>query len=190
VTSGPRGYCGEGPGGTEALLAGAGVVLAPGLYAFVDGNHLGGVGVALVEVTDDEPRVVAEISSSVLDVFTGADIEALGSTEEIRGALARLRNVLAELAALYAALVRVRAGSRLTVVHDYEGVAAWMEGRWRMTDVAVRAIVDACRELAVDKRLTVKFHHQPGHRSSWAGRHDFARFNARADALAVKGSWT
>jgi hypothetical protein len=44
---------------TEALLAGTGAALAPGPYAFVDGNHLGGVGVILVEARSDEPWTVA-----------------------------------------------------------------------------------------------------------------------------------
>ena len=32
----------------EAMLRGEGTALTPGLWAFVDGNHLGGVGVVIV----------------------------------------------------------------------------------------------------------------------------------------------
>jgi ribonuclease HI len=172
----------------DALLAGTGVVLAPGFYAFVDGNHLGGVGVVLVEVTSDEPRVVAEVAASVTNVFAGAGIASLDSARAIRQVLGRLRNVLAELGGLYAALAEAAAGSQLTVIHDFEGVGAWMEGRWRAQDAVVREVVAACQALAREKSLRLTFLHQPGHRSSWVGRHDLARFNARADALAVKGA--
>src|SRR5437870_10581323 len=63
----------------EAMLRGDGVALGPGRYAFVDGNHLGGVGVVLVEQKPDGSREVKEISTSVASVFASAKIPFLTS---------------------------------------------------------------------------------------------------------------
>ena len=90
----------------EAMLRGEGTELEPGLYAFVDGNHLGGVGVVIVErAASGDPEIVA-----------------------------------------------------------------------------------ACRDLIGRRRLAVRFRHQRGHAAAWAGRDDFAHFNARADALASEAA--
>lgn len=173
----------------EAMLRGEGPRLAPGLYGFVDGNHLGGVGVVLVERAEGgEPAVVEAIGMTVTQVFLGAGVASLASEAAIREALARLRNVLAELGALHLLLRIVPEGASLTVVHDYEGVGAWMEGRWRAKDPTVAEIVGACRALVRDRRLTVAFRRQPGHQATWAGADDFAHFNARADALAAEAA--
>jgi len=175
----------------EAILAGTGVVLPPGLYAFTDGNNLGGVGVVVVRVADNqsaEPDVVREIATSVDQIFSGAAIPGLDSDQAIGEALARLANILSEMAGLYAALAELPEGVEVTIIHDYEGVGAFMqEGRWRAKDPIVRAVVSASRELVERKKLRLQFVHQRGHMSTWAGRHDLARFNARADALAAQG---
>jgi len=49
-------------------------------------------------------------------------------------------------------------------------------------------IVAACRALIGRRRLAVRFRRQRGHAASWAGRDDFAHFNARADALATEAA--
>jgi ribonuclease HI len=121
-------------------------------------------------------------------VFAGAGLPSLATRPAIAAALRRLRNVLAELAALHLALRLVAEGSALTVVHDYEGVGAWLEGRWRAKDPLVAEIVESCRALIGRRRLAVRFRHQRGHAASWAGRDDFAHFNARADALATEAA--
>ncbi|HEY7519091.1 MAG TPA: ribonuclease H family protein [Methylomirabilota bacterium] len=172
----------------EAMLRGEGAALAPGLYAFVDGNHLGGVGVVLVDAGGEEPTVVDALGMTVRDVFMGGGVASLAAPKAIATALIRLRNILAELAALYLALRIGPEGAALTVVHDYEGVGAWMTGRWKTKDPLVAEIVAACTALASARRLTLTFRHQRGHQSSWAGRDDFAHFNARADALATEAA--
>ena len=172
----------------EAMLRGEGATLTPGLYAFVDGNHLGGVGVVLVDATAEEPMVVEALGMTVTEVFTGGTVASLTQPTAIATALARLRNILAELAALYLALRLAPPGASLTVVHDYEGVGAWMTGRWKTKDPLVAEIVAACHALASARRLTLSFRHQRGHQSSWAGRDDFAHFNSRADALATEAA--
>ena len=169
----------------EAILRGEGRGLPPGLHGFVDGNHLGGIGVVLVQQRDDgEPVVVDEIGTTVFQALPGSGIRSLHTAASIRDALARLRNVLAELGALHLLLRLVPDGAAVTVVHDYEGIGAWMERRWRARDATVAEIVDACRSLVRDRRLTVSFRHQRGHQSTWAAPDDLAHFNARADALA------
>jgi ribonuclease HI len=172
----------------EAMLRGEGTALTPGLYAFVDGNHLGGVGVVIVEQRqdEDEPFVVEELGLTVREVFAGAGIPSLASDRAIATALERLRNVLAELAGLHLALRIVPEGATITVVHDYEGVGAWMEGRWRAKDPIVAEVMAACKAIVATRKLRVSFRHQRGHQSSWAARDDFAHFNARADTLATE----
>ena len=54
----------------EAILGGEGVTLGPGLYAFVDGNHRGGVGVVLVRKSaDGSLTLLREIATTVHEVF-------------------------------------------------------------------------------------------------------------------------
>jgi ribonuclease H-related protein len=173
----------------EALLRGEVTELAPGLYAFVDGNHLGGVGVVVVErAADRDPEIVEALGLTVYQAFAGAELSALATRAAVRTALERLRNVLAELGALHLALRVVPEGSAVTIVHDYEGVGAWLEGRWRTRDPLVADIVQACRDLIARRRLDVRFRHQRGHSAAWVGRDDFAHYNARADALASEAA--
>ena len=169
----------------EAMLRGEGASLVAGRYAFVDGNHLGGVGVVIVDAGTEEPAVEEALGMTVQEVFAGGTVASLTQPKAIAAALARLRNVLAELAALYLALRLVPEGTAVTIVHDYEGVGAWMTGRWKTKDPLVAEIITACHGLASARRLTLSFRHQRGHQSSWAGRDDFAHFNAQADALAT-----
>ena len=171
----------------EAMLRGEGGELEPGLYAFVDGNHLGGVGVVVVRrEAGAEPETIEALGLTVVEVFAGGEVRSLSTRAAVMAALGRLRNVLAELAALYLALRLVPEGSAATVVHDYEGVGAWLEGRWRTKDVLVAELVEACRDVIARRRLTLRFRHQRGHSAAWAGRDDFADFNGRADALATE----
>ena len=172
----------------EAMLQGPGVALPAGTYAFTDGNAAGGVGIVLVEQGPEDARSMRETSMSVCEVFRGAGVPGLESAPAVVEALRKLRNVLAELAVLYHVLRHVPPGSAFTIVHDYEGVAAWIEGRWKTKDPVVAAVVAACRRLLQERRLTVAFQHQHGHQSTWAGRDDFPYWNARADALASQGA--
>jgi ribonuclease H-related protein len=171
----------------DAMLRGEGTALTPGLWAFVDGNHLGGVGVVIVRKLAGEDESIVEAGGfTVVEVLAGAGIPLLGSTKMIGDALGRLRNILAELAALYLALTLLPEGSEATIVHDYEGVGAWMEGRWKARDPVVAAVVETCRALIERRRLRVAYRHQRGHQAAWAGRDDFAQYNAKADALATE----
>jgi viroplasmin len=168
----------------EALLSGEGLRLTPGRYAFVDGNAMGGIGVVLVERDATATRVVEEIGTTVYTVFGPSGIPGLDGRPKITRAVDRLRNVLAELGALYLALTRAAPGP-LTVVHDYQGVGAWMEGRWQTKDPLVAEVVGACRDVVRARGLTLAFRHQKGHESTFAGPNDWAAFNARADRLAT-----
>ncbi len=173
----------------EAILNGDGVTLSPGLYAFVDGDHRGGIGVVLVRKSaDGSVGVLSEISTSVHEVFDSAGIETLESPDAVNEALTRIRNVLAEMGGLCAAIGRVPAGAAVTVVHDYEGIGAWLTGRWRTKDPTVTRIVEACRNRITERRLTVTFQHQRGHQSTYAGTNEFAEYNRRADALASRAN--
>lgn len=174
----------------KALLEGEGVVLSPGLHVFTDGNTEGGVGVVVVWMSEDpsdDPVVVVEIATVVGRIFHGGLIPELGSDGEIQLALKKSRNVLAELGGLYLALWQAPAGGTLTIVHDFEGIGSWMKDMWKANDPVVKAIISACKSLEKEKNLDVSYRWQKGHTSSWAGRHDLARFNSRADELATLG---
>jgi ribonuclease HI len=174
----------------DAMLRGDPVVLPPGTWAFVDGNHMGGIGVVLVDQPADggEPRVLREVATTVYAVFGPAGLPSLDARPKITAATNRLRNVIAELGGLYAALTLVPPGAAVTVVHDYEGVGAWLESRWKAKDPIVAEIVAGCRARIAERGLTVHFRHQRGHQASWVGRDDFAAFNTRADRLATEAA--
>ncbi|HEY7141923.1 MAG TPA: ribonuclease H family protein [Methylomirabilota bacterium] len=172
----------------EAMLRGEGLRLEPGAYAFVDGNGMGGIGAVLVEQGEAGPVSVRDISTTVYDVFGRAGIPSLDTRSKITGATDGLQNILAELGALHAALQETAPGSALTVVHDYEGVGAWLEGRWKAKNPIVADVVAAARALIEARRLRVRFRHQRGHESTFAGRNDFAAYNARADKLATEAA--
>ena len=169
----------------EAMLRGEGLRLEPGAYAFVDGNAMGGIGVVLVEQGESGPASVRDLAITVYEVFARAGTPSLDTRSKITAATDSLRNILAELGALYAALQEAAPGSALTVVHDYEGVGAWLEDRWKAKNPIVAEVVAACRALNEARGLRVRFRHQRGHESTFAGRNDFARYNARADKLAT-----
>lgn len=135
-----------------------------------------------------EPVVVTEIETSVGRIFGDGVIPRLGNPQEIRKALQESRNVLAELAGLYLALWQAPTGANLTIVHDYEGVAKHFDSAWKTRSATLKGIVEACKDLEKHKRLTLKFVWQRGHTSHWAGRHDPAKLNARADELATEAS--
>lgn len=163
----------------EAILRGESVTLPIGVYAFIDGNERGGVGVVFVKQREGTP-VVKEISTSVTKVFSG-----LASRDAILDALARLRNILGELAGLYYVVEHIAPGTAFTLVHDYNGLAEWMQGRWQMRDALVRDIIAACQRMVSERELSVAYHHQRGHQA--ISYNEFARYNARADALAGQG---
>ena len=172
----------------EAMLRGEGLRLEPGVYAFVDGNAMGGIGVVLVEQEGSGPASVRELATTVYDVFGRAGIPSLDTRAKITAATDSLHNILAELGALYGALQEAAPGSVLTVVHDYEGVGAWLEGRWKAKNPMVAEVVAASRALIEARGLRVRFRHQRGHESTFAGRNDFAAYNARADKLATEAA--
>lgn len=167
----------------EAML-GDGIVLPAGTYAFTDGNAQGGVGVVIVDGGGSAPP--KEHAVSVAQVFAGQGIAGLETDDDVEAALEGLHNILAELAGLFLALRLVPPPTELTIVHDYKGIAAWMEGRWKTRNPIVTSVVTACRQLVQDRGLVVTYQHQRGHQSSWAGRDDFAYWNDRADKLATR----
>lgn len=113
-----------------------GIRLAPGLYAFTDANAVGGVGVVIVRMPGGETSepVILEpkCSSSVVRILERTPIAGVTHVQVV-DAVRRLRNILAEMVALFEALNQLTAhqdvapGSQITLVHDYFGVSAWMQ---------------------------------------------------------------
>lgn len=174
----------------EAILSGQGVVLPSGEYAFTDGNAAGGVGVVLVRMSEEaaDPEVISEISTSVHRALLESRLAGLSSEEAISDALEAHRNVLAELVALYVAIDQASHRCEVKVVHDFVGFRDWMTNVVKAPrEGPLRVLVEECARKRDERHLVLEFLHQPGHRSTWAGRHDLAHFNARADQLATKG---
>jgi hypothetical protein len=66
----------------DATLAGEGVRLEPGFYAFTDGNALGGIGLVLVKMHDgDDLEIVEELPTNVHKVLSDLELET-GETVE------------------------------------------------------------------------------------------------------------
>ena len=174
----------------EALLKGEAVRLSDGVYAFVDGNHQGGVGVVLVH-RQGTRIITKEIRTTVAQFFPTGGPHADDPTQPPISAaalLAEIRNIAGELAALYQALRAVTPGTALTIVHDYAGLGGWMTGRWKAEHPSVRALLARCREIAAARQLTLTFRHQPGHRPDVTGQNEWIRFNQRADRLATQAT--
>lgn len=166
-----------------------GVALPPGLFAFTDANAAGGIGIVIVKGStspDAAPEVLAEVSTTVHEALAGERVEGLHDAESIAQALSDLANIFSEMVALLAALSHVPEGAEMTVVYDYKGVEAFMTGEFGSKDPAIRAVVSEAHGVTRDRNLKVLFRHQRGHSSTWAGRHDYAQFNALADALASR----
>jgi len=171
----------------EDILSGKGVRLEPGLYAFTDGNELGGVGLVLVRMRDgDELETLKDLSTNVHEVLGGLELE---TGETVDAGLSRTKNILSEMTAFYLAVTELPTRSTVMVVHDYMGIADWIEGRSkRAKDSLLRWVIERTKDLIAEKELTLTFRHQKGHRSDWAGRHDYARLNRQADDLAKRGT--
>jgi ribonuclease HI len=156
----------------DSLLRGEGRRLAPGTYAFVDGNHDGGIGVVLVHRRPDGRTAEKDISTTVAE-----------AAPALARHLARSRNVLAEIAAVLVAVRALKIGTRVTIAHDYNGVSEFIQSRWRAQDPGVVAAVSAVRTAAADRGIALSFVRVDGHQSA-VGGDEFAAYNGRADRLA------
>jgi len=125
---------------------------------------------------------------TVPEIFEGEGISGLSSASSTEKQQARLRNILAEMAALYHVLSKAPGAQRLTVVHDYQGVAAWIEGRWKAEDPVVASVVEACKRLIAERKLVISFRYQESHQKTHVARDDFAFFNNVADRLATEAA--
>jgi ribonuclease HI len=167
----------------DAMLDG-GVILPDGLYAFTDGGYhpdtgSAGVGVVIVGAEDGETIVLKAVGKSVVGLLHERNIKGLETDRKVISALRSSRNHIAEQAAVYLAVRKLPRESDATIVHDLVNVAGWMTNgasHW--------PLITEARRLARKKGLDLTFLHQHGHRSTWAGRHDFAEFNMLADDLA------
>jgi ribonuclease HI len=158
----------------EALLRGEGRRLAPGTYAFVDGNHEGGIGIVFVHRRQNGGTRSKEIATRVADVLP-----------EVAGALPRLRNVLAELVAVVGAMKALKPETTVSVVHDYEGTGHFLTNRWQARHPGLRTAISTALGLIEDRQLNIRFMHVNSHQSAIGGD-EFAAFNRWADRLARK----
>jgi len=91
------------------------------------------VGVVFVKQRTNAPAI-KQLSTNVYNIFADVTPRILRAKEEVDEALSRLHNVLAATTGLYKALDHIAPGTELTVVHDYEEVAVWLDGHWKAND--------------------------------------------------------
>jgi hypothetical protein len=145
------------------------------VYAFIDGNACGGIGVVFVKRAPDGQTTTHDLSTTVQAVLAPRV-----DPQTVSDALTQLRTVLAELTACYQALTFIHPHTALTIVHNHPNIPQWITESWRMpTNRLLVQLRDACQELIRSKSLTVQFLHHPG-------RHAYAEFTAKADALATQ----
>lgn len=90
------------------------------------------------------------------------------------------RNVGAELDGALLGLEHCAPGSKVVLVSDFLGVAAWFTGAWSVRDQAVADRVVEARTIVTEKKLSLTFVHHAGHQRDDS---DLTRWNAEADRL-------
>lgn len=90
------------------------------------------------------------------------------------------RNVGAEVDAVLLGLEHAPPRTRVVVVSDYLGVAAWLAGHWKAHDEHIVARLEQARATVEERRLDVEFVHHAGHQRDDS---DMTRWNAEADRL-------
>ena len=118
----------------------------------------------------------SKIGSGIVLLYPNGTIKKFSLTivaesEELIG----MRNVSGEIMAAHrAAIFAKNERKSITIFHDYEGVAKWVNGEWKAKKPETKKYQDAMTDLM--KRIEIKFVKVPAH----AGVH----FNELADRLA------
>ncbi len=135
------------------------ISLAPGLCAFVDGSY------------DSE----SERYSFGLVIINNGKEETLNGVGDNKEA-ASMRNVAGELRGAMKAMQYAAENGfdSVTIYHDYEGIAAWAEGRWK-TNLSCTAAYKSYSE-KMKSKIKIKFVKVPAHSG--------VKYNEMADKLA------
>ena len=135
------------------------VKLNDGLCAFVDGSFDADSG---------------RYSYGMVLIYNGEvkTENGVGSNEEA----ASMRNVAGELRGAMKAMVYASENGfgSVSIYHDYEGIAAWAEGRWKTNLEATRAYKEFADKMK--KKINIKFVKVPAHSG--------VTYNEIADELA------
>lgn len=109
-------------------------------------------------------------------------IDQIGKRHLIQGCgndqnMAKMRNVAGEILGARKAikLAQKLDMEKLTIFHDYEGIAAWPLGKWRCKKKETQKYAMMVWE-AIDAGLKIYFKHVKGHSGNWG--------NDEADQLA------
>lgn len=118
-------------------------------------------GEALAYVDGSYNVATGEYSCGVVFFYAGeqVNLSRKGEDEE----MAQMRNVAGEILGACAAMEEAerRGASRLTIVHDYQGIASWCTGQWKTNKEgtkAYKAYFDSLKE-----RLSIGFRKVKGH---------------------------
>jgi hypothetical protein len=117
-----------------------------------------------------------------LVVHDGRFVGLIGRTR--KGARTESRNVRAEVLGVALGISRIPVGSRVRVVIDYDGTAAWLAGQWRIKKTDVFMALKALIRVVEERRLSLSFIHHRGHQQDGSG---FSVLNGLADWLAGRG---
>lgn len=134
------------------------------------------IAISIQEGIDYETQENSKIGSGIVLLYPDGTIKKFSLTiaaesEELIG----MRNVSGEIiAAQRAALIAEKERKSITIFHDYEGVAKWVNGEWKAKKPETKKYRDAMTDLM--KQIEIKFIKVPAH----AGVH----FNELADRLA------
>ena len=133
--------------------------LADGLCAFVDGSY-------------DSESGRYSFGLVILNNGSEETLNGVGDNQEA----ASMRNVAGELrGAMKAMQYAAENGFKeITIYHDYEGIAAWAEGRWKTNLSCTAAYKNYCEKMKT--KININFVKVPAHSG--------VKYNEMADKLA------
>ncbi len=140
--------------------------------------------VSLRESRETTPDLVWIFTDGSSKGGYGAVVIADGEVTKLKGHAdpTSTRNVGAELNGMLLGLENVPMGSRVAIVSDYLGVAAWLSGNWRIKDDEVRRKISRAHEIARERGIVfARLVHHRGHQKDDSA---FTRWNNLADRLA------
>lgn len=110
----------------------------------------------------------------IIDGANEKHFSGIGDDEE----MAKMRNVAGEILGAMAAMRYARDNGikEITILHDYQGISEWAEGRWATNKEGTNGYRVFCEEIA--KSVKVKFQKVVGHSGNF--------YNDVADALAKR----
>lgn len=101
----------------------------------------------------DDPGIDLAVASSVKEVISSSDFSSL-SLEQLDASVGKSPSTIAEMCAAFKAIRELPEKSKATIVHDWVGVADWLEERVRRSkDPVISQIVSVALSLTSVRTL-------------------------------------